>query len=408
MPFYSNNPQTAFEALRTYWASRLGEIVVDTSVTLTANTTIAGSIRFSGGGYLTVDTLHTVTFSNAVAAEPKHFIFRGAGDYDFNSKSVALLYPYWFGALGNNSADDYQEIQKTVDAAIRNKIGVVKFLSGYHLVSKGILVRNGSNTVTLTIEGNTDYDADYGTNIVSTDSTNFVIGIQGARSCAVRNMYLRGKGSSYNPTPAQIIQNTKAQWRTQWGRDDRYSPFAGIVIDPFKTTAPTGGGYPGFSAQYSNSHATSSAVIIENVVIRYFPVGIMVSPSGNNNNGAEITIRSCTIDRCEYGYAGGSTQSRDVDLVNTNISTVAACMDGLTFGGQSAPMPIVIGGQLSACKDMLRYSSAQGDGKIVGTYGESVYRIGKWTGNSGAPLNFNNCEINFITSAETGLPDAAA
>jgi hypothetical protein len=120
MPFYSNNPQTAFEALRTYWASRLGEIVVDTSVTLTANTTIAGSIRFSGGGYLTVDTLHTVTFSNAVAAEPKHFIFRGAGDYDFNSKSVALLYPYWFGALGNNSADDYQEIQKTVDAAIQN------------------------------------------------------------------------------------------------------------------------------------------------------------------------------------------------------------------------------------------------------------------------------------------------
>ena len=408
MPFYSNNPQTAFEALRTYWASRLGEIVVDTSVSLTANTTIAGSIRFSGGGYLTVDTLHTVTFSNAVAAEPKHFVFRGAGDYDFNSKSVAVLYPYWFGALGNNSADDYQEIQKTVDCAIRNKIGVVKLLSGYHLISKGILIRNGANTVTLNIEGNTDYDADYGTNIVSTDSTNFVIGIQGARSCMVRNMYLRGKGSSYNPTPTQIIQNTRAQWRAQWGRDDRYSPFSGIVIDPFKTTAPTGGGYPGFSDQYSNTHATSSAVIIENVVIRYFPVGIMISPSGNNNNGAEVTVRSCTVDRCEYGVAGGSTQSRDVDLVNTNISTVAACMDGLTFGGQAAPMPIVIGGQLSACKDMLRYSSARGDGKIVGTYSESVYRIGKWTGNSGAPLNFNNCEINLITSAETGLPDAAS
>lgn len=408
MPYYSNNPNTAFEALRTYWATRMGAIVVDTTVTLTANTTVAASVIFIGGGNLNVDAGHILTFSSTVNADPKHFIFTGAGTYAFDPKSTKELYPYWFGAKGDNSNDDAQEIQKCVDAAISSKINTVRFLSGYHLISTGILIRNGSNTVTLTVEGRANYDADLGTAIVSTDSTNFVWGVQGARDVILRNMYLQGKGNSYNPTISQIITNTKAQWRAQYGRDDRYSPFCAFVLDPFKTTAPTGGGYPGFSGQYSNSHALSSHVILDNVVIRYFPVGVMISPSGQNGNAAEITIQNCSIDRCEYGVATGNTQSRDVNLVNTNIGSVAACLDGTTFGGQLSPMPTVIGGQMSNFKDLLRYAATQGDAKFVGVYTEGAYRLGRWNGNSGATLNFNNCEIKFITSTETSLPDAAS
>ena len=45
MPFYSNNPNTAFEALRTYYSSRTGEIVVDTAITISSNTTVAAAVE---------------------------------------------------------------------------------------------------------------------------------------------------------------------------------------------------------------------------------------------------------------------------------------------------------------------------------------------------------------------------
>lgn len=408
MPFYSNNPNTAFEALRTYYSSRAGEIVVDTAITISSNTTVAAAVRFVGGGSINITTGNTLTFSSSITADPRSYIFTGAGDYDFDSKAVHALYPYWYGAKGDNSNDDTDEIQKCVDDAIESSVSFVRFLSGYHLITKGILVRNGSNTVTITIEGKSNYDGSVGTSIFCNHNDNFAFGIQGARSCVIRDMYIAGLGRSYNPTITQVISNTKAQWATQYGRDDRYSPFSAVVVDPFKTTAPSGGGYPGFSAQYSNSHALSSQVVLERVVMRYFVVGSMISPSGANGNGAEITYRNCTFDRCEYGLSLGNTQSRSIEVVNCFFASNSACMDGLTFGGQQAPVPNVIGGQFGACKDIFRFSAGQGDFKITSIYCESVYRLGRFTGNNGATINLTNCEIKFATSSETSLPDAAS
>ena len=408
MPFYSNNPNTAFEALRTYYSSRAGEIVVDTAITISSNTTVAAAVRFVGGGSINITSGNTLTFGGSITADPRSFIFTGAGNYDFDSKAVQALYPYWYGAKGDNSNDDTEEIQKCVDDAIESSVSFVRFLSGYHLITKGILVRNGSNTVTITIEGKSNYDGSVGTSIFCNHNDNFAFGIQGARSCVIRDMYIAGLGRSYNPTITQVISNTKAQWATQYGRDDRYSPFAAVVVDPFKTTAPTGGGYPGFSAQYSNSHALSSQLVLERVVMRYFVVGVMISPSGANGNGAELTYRNCTFDRCEYGLALGNTQSRSIEVVNCFFGSNAACMDGLTFGGQQAPVPNVIGGQFGACKDIFRFGAGQGDFKITSVYAESVYRLGRFTGNNGTTINLTNCEIKFATSSETGLPDAAS
>jgi len=408
MPFYSNNPNTSFEALRTYYSSRAGEIVVDTAITISANTTVAAAVRFVGGGSINVTTGNTLTFSSSISADPRSYIFTGAGDYDFDSKAVHALYPYWYGAKGDNSNDDTDEIQKCIDDAIESSVGFVRFLSGYHLITKGILVRNGSNTVTLTIEGKSNYDGSVGTAILCNHNDNFAFGIQGARACVIRDLYLAGLGRSYNPTITQVITNTKTQWSTQYGRDDRYSPFAAVVVDPFKTTAPTGGGYPGFSSQYSNSHALSSQIVLDRVVMRYFVVGVMISPSGVNGNGSELTYRNCTFDRCEYGMALGNTQSRSIEVVNCFFASNAACMDGITFGGQQAPVPNVVGGQFGACKDIFRFGAGQGDFKITSVYAESVYRLGRFTGNNGATINLTNCEIKFCTSTETSLPDAAS
>jgi len=408
MPFYSNNPQTAFEALRTYWASRMGEIVVDTTVLLTANTTVAAAVRFVGGGNINVSSTFTVTFQSTVEAEPKLHIFTGAGTYAFNGKSVKELFPYWFGALGNDSADDYDEIQKCIDAAIVSEVSSVRLLSGIHRISKGLLIRASAGQVTMTMEGVFNYNGDPGTAIYCTDSTNFAIGIQGGRACQIKNMYIAGFNRSYNPTTAQVIANTPAQWRAQYGRDTRYSPFAGIVIDPFKNGVTADGGYPEFTAQYSLSQATSAQVNIENVVIRYFIVGIAVSPSGQNTNGSEIKIENAIIQSCRHGVITANTQARSVDLINCDIAFVATGIDATRYGNQAAPPPRIFGGQMTFLKDILYCPASYGGGQIIGLYTESVYRIGAWIGLSGEVLNFKDCEIRFVSNENSGTTSPAS
>lgn len=408
MPFYSNNPQTAFEALRTYWASRMGEIVVDTTVLLTANTTVAAAIRFVGGGNIDIDAGHTLTFSSSVEAEPKQFIFTGDGTYAFNAKSVAQLYPYWFGAVGDAVTDDYAAIQKTIDAAISSKVAYVRLLSGAHVISQGLLVRATSGTTTFTMEGVMDYDSNPATAIYCNDTTSFAIGIQSARAVAIRNMYIAGLNRSFSPSTANVISYTNAQWRSTLGRDSRYSPFAGIVVDPFKNGAPADGGYPGFASQYSLTQGTSTNLNFENVVIRFFTVGIMVSPSGVNALGSEIKIGNVTIARCRVGVATGGTQNRSVDMVDCKVAFVASGVDASSYGNQAAPMPRVIGGQFTFLKDILIAPASFGGGPLLGVYGESVYRIGSWSGLSGEVLSFKDCEIKLVSNENSGTTSPAS
>ena len=169
---------------------------------------------------------------------------------------------------------------------------------------------------------------------------------------------------------------------------------------------PPDGGYPGFTSEYSNN-ALSSNILIEDVLIRYWLVGIALSPSTQTGNGSEIIIRESVIDRCQYGIVTCQTQARSIDVVNTNIASVQTCLDGLTFGNREGPMPNSTNVQFGACKDILRFSNGGGDGKIVNMYGESIYRIGLWSGNFGT-LTLIGCEINFTTEPETGVADAAS
>lgn len=408
MPYYSDDPELAFKALAEHYALYDGEIVVDTTVVMTTNYNVAAGVRFIGEGNIQQDTLTTITFGSYIAAEPKQYVFTGTGEYAFDSKSTSALYPYWFGALGDGSNDDWYKTQKTINSALSAKIAKVKFLAGTHNISKGLLVRATSGTTTLTLEGIYNYDSDFATTIHCTDSTNFAIGIQSGRACVISNMYISGFNTSFSPATSDVISYTYQEWRDELGRNSRYSPFSGIVIDPFKNSAPSDGGYPGFSSQYSLTQGTTTHVDINNVVIRYFTVGIMISPSGVNGLGSEIKIDNVTINRCKTGVATGNTQSRSVDLINSKIAFVATGLNGITYGNQSAPIPRVIGGQFAFIKDILNAPASYGGGQFMGFYGESVYRIGSWTGLSGEVLNFTNCEIKLISNENSGTTTPAS
>lgn len=404
MPFNSNDPELSFIDLQNYYSGRMGVIRVDTTVILPDDVTVTSPVQFIGEGNLDIATSKTLTFDSYVEAQPEQYIFTGDGNYEFSQTSVPFLSPHWFGANELN-LDNHDQIQKTIDAAIASQIGEVKLLGGTYAISKGLLIRNGSGFVTFNFNGSSNYD-DNGTTIYVNDTTNFAIGIQGARNVNISHLYLRGKQNSFNPTLAQLITTPEATYDDNLGRNSLYSPYSGIVIDPFKSGGtPADGGYPGFTSYYSTTHATSSNIKINDVVIRYFISGITVSPSGSGGNGAEISVEDCVVDRNMFGISTGSTQNRDVQVTNTVIGSSKYCMTGRRFGSQSGAMPIFSNGQMGLCKFLLDFNATIGGGKVSNTYCESVWAIGNWVGR-GAPLSFTNVEIKFTTSSETGVGDS--
>lgn len=402
---------SAFTSLVTYYGTYGGTLVVDAPINITTNTTVAVDIEVVKSGIFNISNTFTLTLNGNFKCPPaqKCFNYNTTGNIVFAQKSVEAIYPYWFGAIADDSTDCQPSMQKAIDVALTSNIATVKFLNGNHVISKGLVVRKLNAFVTINLIGESAFDSNSpGTSLRLTTNTSFAIGIQGARSCTIKGFYIRGLGSSYNPTIQQVIQNTDSDWATQYGRNDRYSPFGGIIIDPFTTSAPPGGGYPGFSSFYvAGGGGFSTNVLVEDVVIRYFIVGIAITPSGNDGNGSECNFNRVSIDRCQIGFATGGTQNRQDNITNSVIATNQVCIHTLKFGTQNGAFPIINTTELGFCRDMIWAGGGVGAGAISNLYSESVYRIGAWLG-AGSPITFYNCQINLITQAETSINDATS
>lgn len=397
----NTSTRIALDSLIGYYSSRTGEIVIDTTVTTIANKSINSQVRFVKGGLITNESF-TLTFSNTLIAPPRQQLWAGGIGTVTLSNYVKELYPYWWGAKGDEINDDTQEIQESVDVALRSKVGIVQLLAGYHKISKGIIIEHPNTfSVGLTLRGIETYDGDWGTMIECTHTDNFAIGIQNGRSITIENMYIRGAGYTYNPSLAQCINNTDAMWETEYGRGSRYSPYSGVVIDPFSSSVPADGGYPGFTAHYDGSQAGSSACVIRNVIIRYFIVAAMLTPHGTFGNGSEIVFDRVGFDRCREGMAFGFTQNRQVVVSNSNMATMRTGFTSTKYGVQSGPMPAFSHTQIGSCREILNASGNYGELKLTDVYSESLYSIGSIAGQNN-PLIMTNCAFNFAGPNLTG------
>jgi hypothetical protein len=407
----SVTPASAFNSLLAKYLVEGGNLVIDTTINITTNTSTSSllTLEVVKGGLFNISTGVTLTVNGLLEANPSQQIFTwaGTGNVQLNQK-VPVVYPYWFGAKNDGSIDCYASAQKAINVANASDIKVVEFFAGDHPLSKGLLIKEGTFS-SLELRGAKSYDGGAaGTQLKMTDSTTFCIGVQGARAVKISGFYIRGWGSTFNPDLGQLITLTNQQFRDQWGRNTRYSPHAGIVIDPFQNGGvPADGGYPGFTSEYTSGNTLSSNVTIEHCVIRYFIGGIVISPTTATGNGSEIVIDDVHIDRCQYGLTTSQTQSRQVSFTNGVIAQTQINTDGRTFGNQNGPMPTFSNMEFGYCKQILNFNNGGGDGKISNMYCESVWQLGNWSGNF-FTLTFDKCEINFTIPAESGVGDPAS
>jgi hypothetical protein len=194
-------------------------------------------------------------------------------------------------------------------------------------------------------------------------------------------------------------------------RDSRYSPDCGIGIDPFGTTLPADGGYPGLSAQYASGAAGSSGIIIRNVVADNFTVAFMISANGQTQNAENIALYDCYADFCKVGVGIGQSQSRNVNLFNFNGGFNYYSINTRDYGNQQGASPNVFGANLSG-KYLFWCNCSFGSAPVItGIYAESFASIGSFgasASSSGQPLTisgmFSFSDWN-VSGSEQSYPD---
>ena len=275
---------------------------------LTGSGTVSGGIIESG--------LHNNIFGANLNVNP-------------DGTSTEKISVKWFGAIGDNTVDDQPAIQRAINCVIRNnaKLFKVYIPAGDYRCDNPILLENFNGTSyqfhTVWLEGETSWwpKSATGTRLLFTFKDKFGIGVQSGKGTIIKNLYLRGLFTPPSATGYDWYKLTQAEYTDPTCRDTTYSPYSGIVLDPFSRTGslPSDGGYPGMTSSYTKdatgSNGGSTGVYIEDVFINNFIIGIICSPNGQTRNAEQCRYyktQFASVKICFYN----STDQEKVNVID--------------------------------------------------------------------------------------------
>ncbi|HEV7381758.1 MAG TPA: glycosyl hydrolase family 28-related protein, partial [Dyadobacter sp.] len=344
-----------------------------------------------------------------------------------------IITPQMFGARADGVSDDTRAIQKAVDFVVYQSkdkrvfipSGTYKTTNTIHL-GYGVNV-NGSPYVTITIEGSAGGRATQGTKIVPVFRDRPVFSVSSGRQIRIRNIQF--VGDSYTKTNVNLLHpnqipgaDNKSTWRNpDWplSASSETAPFAAIAVDPYGGNSPTtpypNVSFPSFfagSLQYGKM--PTSDLQIQDVVITGFEVGIVLSPSGSNQQTDFASFDKLWIEFCTYGISVSHTDCREVSLKDSYISS---CHTGITTGAHGLKLGNWGGAIINTAFDRniqwFDFSSPAypntGPVKFLNCYGENVWRLGNFGApNSGANrdtnIEFDHCSVKFNHNEALGIP----
>ncbi len=265
---------------------------------------------------------HGIITGGIIDASMQSWIFGDSLTVNPRSTSQGWVSAKWFGAVGAGGVDDQPMLQKAANACIRNGLERLRIPQGNYTINQPLILRGiNYNFFTLDVSGETTFWGG-GTQITANFNNTFAIGIHLGKGCKIRNLAIQGQFTPPALTNAFSWFSMPFEDFTDGVcRDEQYSPYAGIVIDPFTNlpgdNVPPDGGYPGLTDQYGSAlpgaatQTGSSGITIEDVTVTRFVVGVLSSPNGKTRN-AEMTLISRTkIQSCKLAISAGQDQEKD-------------------------------------------------------------------------------------------------
>ncbi|MGB8192954.1 MAG: hypothetical protein WCF67_13585, partial [Chitinophagaceae bacterium] len=333
-----------------------GAVITLNSATITIpETTI---LRFAQGNMLTGDAIIDggiidASYSSQIADTTITLNPAGTSTGKFSVK--------WYGAQGKHDGlvNDSIPIQRCIDAIIASHsltsermLHTLFFPSGYYYCNDPLVASNWNaisnryEGFTMFFEGETSFweSSASGTtlNFSLDDKQNFGLAIQAGKGVQIKGLKFVGGFEPPNDTPSYAFFSQSLDDFTDGvSRDKRFSPYAGIVIDPFAHQYPPGPtppyapdadeAYPGYNGQDSapefyrgnSGTGTSNGIIISDVIVANFVVGICNSPNGVLGANAELML----IEKTQF-YGCKVCVSSSHDQEKTNEMRHCACWGG--------------------------------------------------------------------------------
>ncbi|MBO9561674.1 MAG: hypothetical protein J7621_02835, partial [Niastella sp.] len=259
----------------------------------------------------------------------------------------------WIGAKGDNTADDTVALQKAIDCVIKNPgCGGHLFIpAGRYKTTKGLLVfkdvdANGApESVNIRISGSISaYIGDgFETVIACQHTDNFGLAIQRGKGCIVEYLNFIGPNqlnyslaTAWNPATTYKINSNI--------RDNAYSPFAGIVLDPFHQNMTGSDRYPGFESYYANvaGNGGSTDCKFYHCAVSGFYVGIILTPNYGTQNNESHLFDGIWLSNCREGFVTTNSQERQTKCTNFKIwNSVRTCFRTAGYGANRGDAPAI-------------------------------------------------------------------
>ncbi len=326
----------------------------------------------------------------------------------------------WFGAKPGDGVDDWRAIQKAINWVIANNDKTKTLLFdkvGVYNISQPLVCYRWTGTdytqFQINLIGVSSGKMPVSANMVQISASfndKFILGIHKARAGTVKNILMIG---NYSPglTQKQAWESRRSAWQNSSGRDDTYSPYSGIVIDPFRfDTTGINGGYPGMAAWYRGSTSTggSSGITIENCYITNFVVGVMISPNTTTLNAENILISDCRIETCMSAIAQGQAQTKGNYVKNlVTWGMTHTVIDCANYGLRDGYAPIIDGVNIAGtCHQIIDQRTNTAIPVVVkNVFAEGLFKLGRIT--SPRTHVFRDCEFRFAqyVNANIGDPD---
>lgn len=269
-------------------------------------------------------------------------------------------------------------------------------------------------TVDIEGDGSTNQDLAGGIEIIPSFNDKPALIIQFARSCRVKDIVFTGLNdlqtfSGFGGTNYSALLDND-NFVSGSCRDNRYSPYCAIAIDPFHNSVAAVNQYPGLSAYYAytGGNGGSSRIELWNIHARRFVVNYMITSAPTVQQGDAVYFYNCQGFYCKTNIAVGQSQSRVVTLFGGDFGWSKFFINGTEYGQQTGPMPNIFGTEVISTKYLFSNPANFGCAAIQGLYCESTHSMG-WLGQGASstaePLSFDGCSINFTTGTGLLRPD---
>jgi hypothetical protein len=327
-----------------------------------------------------------------------------------------------FDTLGRkrDGTDDWwQPLQQAIDYLIADpfpgETGTLFLPPGIYRISKPLQIRvkylGGYSFCSIHIVGDSPgYGAGnfHSSAIVTDFGDGPALVIQSGRAVKLENLTIRGRNGWQDHVDANNVPDRNpgdmathyddANYLLPGVRDNRYSPHAGIAIDPYHADVARADRYPSLATEYINTGTGggSSALSFQNCFIYNFTVGVGISLNGHTANAENISFVDCTFGSVKSAIAVGQDQSRNVTCQNVSIYGSRVAFDCINYGKGSGNCPSIFGANIGGTKYLFQTFPWGGQVAVTGLYAESFYSVGNFGGGGAAdPHVLNGCNFSF-------------